>query len=105
MSSLAEVLEWKFNKAPGIRTDGEQITAWPPALGPRPTTTDIDTWTTEFQAVVDDLKADQEISRKIDKVFADILFDQENRTRTLESRPILDRPTFNTALRNRIKNK
>lgn len=57
MTSLAEVLGWKFNHAPGIRTDGVNITEWPGALGPIPTQAEIDQWTIDFAAAKPDLDA------------------------------------------------
>ncbi len=101
--SLGEVLGWKFNYAPGIRTRDNELVSWPASLGPAPTQSDIDTWTAEFGAVVDDLKADAELARRIDGAFADFFFNHENRLRTLEGQPALDRSTFNSALRGRIK--
>lgn len=56
MSSLAEVLAWKFNNAPGIRTredgvGGMEIFDWPTAaLGSKPTASKITTWTAEYEA-------------------------------------------------------
>ncbi len=53
-ASLAEVLGWKFNHAPGIRTmgspSGAVIFDWPPALGPEPTAAQIAQWTAEYVA-------------------------------------------------------
>ena len=50
--SLAEVLAWKFNDAPGIRTREEngkmEIFDWPESLGPVPTQGQIGQWTGEF---------------------------------------------------------
>ncbi len=56
MSSLAEVLAWKFNDAPGIRTrekkDGKmEIFDWPSNLGPKPTKAKIARWTAELEAL------------------------------------------------------
>ena len=52
--SLAEVLAWKFDHAPGIRTrvakGKAEIFDWPPELGPAPTQAQIDRWTDEFNA-------------------------------------------------------
>jgi len=54
MSSLAEVLAWKFNLASGIRTreDGQggmEIFDWPVAqLGSKPTAAQIVQWTADF---------------------------------------------------------
>ena len=52
--SLASVLAWKFDNAPGIRTreaKGKmEIFNWPAALGPKPTKAQIGQWTTEFNA-------------------------------------------------------
>lgn len=53
MTRLAEVLAWKFNNAPGIRTrEGSnrrmEIFDWPEALGNQPTDTDIAKWTKDF---------------------------------------------------------
>ena len=56
MSSLAEVLAWKFNDAPSIRTrenkNGKmEIFDWPSNLGPKPTKSQIAQWTAEFKAL------------------------------------------------------
>ncbi len=62
--SLAEALAWKFHKPgtesgveDGIRTRYNsdtkkvEIFDWPSRLGPKPTTTQINKWTTEFEAL------------------------------------------------------
>jgi hypothetical protein len=33
---IGAALGWKYNHAPGIRTHGDKITAWPASLGPVP---------------------------------------------------------------------
>jgi len=50
MHNIAEILAWKFEKAPGIRTVGDQITEWPQVLGPIPTQAQLDQWTAEYEA-------------------------------------------------------
>ena len=61
MTRLADVLAWKFDFAPGIRTregpDGKMVIFdWPKkALGPQPTSDQITQWTADFEA----LPADQ----------------------------------------------
>ncbi len=52
---MGEVIGWKFNHAPGIRTrekpDGTmEIFDWPAALGPQPTPAQIAQWTMDFKA-------------------------------------------------------
>jgi len=56
--SLAQVLAWKHNGAPGVRTHENvqtgkmEIFDWPTAeLGPEPTPAQIATWTAEFDAL------------------------------------------------------
>ena len=77
MTSLAEVLAWKFDNAPGIRTreDGQggmKIFDWPEALGPEPTQTQIDTWTAEFDALDHKaIDAALRLARDIDETFLD----------------------------------
>ena len=56
MTALANVLGWKFNSAPGIRTrenkDGKmEIFDWPSNLGPKPTKAKIAQWTAELEAL------------------------------------------------------
>lgn len=56
MTSLADVLGWKFNLAPGIRTREDksgqmEIFDWPSKLGPKPTKAKITKWTAEFEAL------------------------------------------------------
>ena len=56
MTSLADVLGWKFNFAPGIRTrqtkTGKmEIFDWPSKLGPKPTKAKIAKWTAELEAL------------------------------------------------------
>ncbi len=56
MTSLANVLGWKFDFAPGIRTrqnkDGKmEIFDWPSNLGLKPTKAKIAQWTAEFEAL------------------------------------------------------
>ena len=59
MTRLADVLAWKFNFAPGIRTrEGEGaeeggemvIFDWPEALGPQPTSDQIAQWAVDYEA-------------------------------------------------------
>ncbi len=56
--SLALVLGWKHSHEPGIRTatiaGGEEITAWPEALGgpTLPDAADVATWRTEYDAYI-----------------------------------------------------
>ena len=76
MSSLAAVLGWKHNNEPGIRTDGTQITFWPPVLGPVPTAEQIATWTAEFAAVEPGLIAAKDIEA-LKAVKASILYAAE----------------------------
>ena len=57
MTSLAEVLSWKFDSAPGMRTreklDGSmEIFDWPvDALGTEPTAENIQSWTEEYKTI------------------------------------------------------
>ena len=56
MTALANVLGWKFNFAPGIRTrenkNGKmEIFDWPSNLGPKPTKAKIAKWTAELEAL------------------------------------------------------
>ena len=53
MLYIGQVLDWKFNSAPGIVTRAGEITEWPEALGARPTTEQIAKWTVECQAALD----------------------------------------------------
>lgn len=50
MTTLSQVLEWKFDKAEGIETKNEQVTAWPKALGKEPIEEDLTEWTSEYEA-------------------------------------------------------
>lgn len=45
---IGEILGWKFGHAPGIRTRGEEIIAWPDVLGPLPTSEQIAAWRDEY---------------------------------------------------------
>ena len=49
MSSLGEVLGWKFDHEPGIETLNGVISAWPSVLGPLPDQAQIDIWSQEYQ--------------------------------------------------------
>lgn len=56
MSALGEVLAWKFDNAPGIRTredgkGGMEIFDWPAPLGPMPTRAQIVQWTADYAAL------------------------------------------------------
>ena len=56
MTALANVLGWKFNFAPGIRTrenkNGKmEIFDWPSNLGPKPTKAKIAKWTAELEGL------------------------------------------------------
>lgn len=56
MSSLAEVLAWKYDTAPGIRTRENAkgnmvIFDWPKVLGAKPTLAQIAAWTEEYDAL------------------------------------------------------
>ncbi len=57
MSSLAEVLAWKFDNAPGIRTreDGQggmEIFDWPTVLGPEPDVAQITAWAVDYDSFI-----------------------------------------------------
>ena len=49
MTELGEILGWKHNHCPGIRTDEGILTEWPVALGPWPSDEQIVTWTAEYE--------------------------------------------------------
>jgi hypothetical protein len=74
MSSLAEVLAWKFDNSPGIRTKESAITPgkmiifdWPLGkLGPIPTAAQISTWTAEFDALPPKPDPDVELAAAIE---------------------------------------
>lgn len=69
MSSLPEVLEFKFGDDPnfgdGISTRRGKITVWPPGLGTQPTDAELVTFTAEFDALPADHPAKDE---KADRV-------------------------------------
>jgi hypothetical protein len=48
MATIAEILGWKFNHAPGIRTKDGVLTAFPEAVGPMPTETEMNTYRAEY---------------------------------------------------------
>ena len=62
--SIAEVIAWKFNGAPGMSTDGFKITGWPISLGRRPTEAELIAFTAEYALVVSDLRATQDLQEK-----------------------------------------
>lgn len=100
MSSVGEVLGWKFNYAPGIRTLDGVITAWPAGLGPQPNDAQIAAYTTEYEAAKPDLAAAIDIDRpdKFTRLLFEINFDQENRIRVLEGKPAISRAQYRAAL-------
>ena len=49
MPELAEVLGWKFNHEPGLRTKEGKLEAWPDTLGPYPTRNQLEAWTLEYE--------------------------------------------------------
>lgn len=66
MTTLAEVLAWKFNNVAGIRTrqkaDGAmEIFDWPDSLGAMPAAADIAAWSAEYFAAVGKAQAMAEI--------------------------------------------
>ena len=67
MSSLAQVLEWKFPNTEGIST-GENVATgkmkifdWPLTLGPEPTQAQIIQWTLEFDSLPTPLTLAEEV--------------------------------------------
>ena len=48
MITIAEVLGWKFNHAPGIRTKDGVLTAFPESIGAMPTDSEIDVYRAEY---------------------------------------------------------
>ena len=48
MITIAEVLGWKFNHAPGITTKDNVLTAFPESIGPMPTDSEIDAYRAEY---------------------------------------------------------
>ena len=66
MSNLSEVLGWKFNHEPGIRTRDGVLTAWPSSLGDEPTQAQIDQWTAEYEAGKTDADVDAEMDSFMD---------------------------------------
>ncbi len=113
MSSLAEVLAWRFPGVEGIRTDGSKITGWPAGQGAQPAQSAIDQFTIDFQAVEADVKAENEFGNefevdRIKRLPVEVNFDQENRIRVLEGRAALPdnaagRAQYKTALLNLLK--
>jgi hypothetical protein len=51
---LGLVLGWKFDNYPGITTREEVLVGWPEALGSRPTTSQVTTWTQEYTAGIEE---------------------------------------------------
>jgi len=50
MTTLAEVLGWKFSHAEGIETINGELIAWPESLGTKPTNKQITVFTQEYEA-------------------------------------------------------
>ena len=75
MSTLAEVLGWKFNHEPGIVTRGGSLIAWPPTLGALPTPTQIVQWTAEYELVQDDVRAAAKLDGLVPPLLFDLLFE------------------------------
>ena len=58
--SIATVLAWIFDNAPGIRTVDGVLTEWPMTLGPIPSEVQIDAWNLEYEKVVSDVTKSKE---------------------------------------------
>jgi len=105
MSSIAEILDWKFNSQPGMRCkelNGTlQIVEFPGGI---PSREQQDQWIAEYRAYVDaGLKTDQECQNtlaqdKLARLLFEINFDQENRVRVLEGRAALTRQQYRAGL-------
>lgn len=70
MSNLGEVIGWKFDHAPGMRTreksDGTmEIFDWPAALGAKPTAANIRSWTQEFNALPTPVDPNDELAQSL----------------------------------------
>ncbi len=55
MRAISEIIAWKLDNAPGMRTregaDGSmEIFDWPPTLGPMPTAADLTQWDADMSA-------------------------------------------------------
>lgn len=85
MSSLAEVIGWKFSHAPGMTTRGGKIVRWPPGL-PDPTPENIAAWTAEYEAR--DLQGERIDAAfpqtDVARVIFEALFELSNRVIALE---------------------
>jgi len=86
MTTIAEVIGWKFNHQPGMRTVNGVITEFPGGI---PTQAEQDTWTAEYLARnilserVDQAFPETDSARAIFNAF----FALENRIRALEGQP------------------
>ncbi len=46
---IGEIIGWKFDHFPGMTTRAGVITEWPEALGPPPTTEQLEGWDSELE--------------------------------------------------------
>jgi len=59
---LGEIVGWKQNNVPGIRTRAGLLTAWPRSLGAVPTNDDLLRWIAEWEALPTDSEAKNPIA-------------------------------------------
>lgn len=60
MAAIGEIIGWKFNHEPGMRTLDGVITQWPVSLGgpALPSKAQQDAWTAEYQSRAIEVKLD-----------------------------------------------
>lgn len=111
MSTIVEVIAWKFNNQAGMRCAPDvngvmRIVEFPGGI---PSQANQDTWTAEYDTYVSSGgKTGDEAANRIDgdkmlRTLFEVLYDLESRVRVLESRPSITKTVYRTALINTYK--
>lgn len=58
---ISGLLAWKFGDHPGIRVAGDSIVEWPVELGSVPSSEELTTWTTAYEAHLLEVDQDRDV--------------------------------------------